>query len=164
MNLPPLRALPVFEAVARLNSFSRAAAELHVSQSAISHQIRQLEDHLGERLFFRAGRSLTLTDQGREYLEMIAPALQQIRRATVALQGREDTVLRVALFSSFAVRWLIPRLPDLQRNHPGLELRLEMTEGQPTFSDRVADGFVALRPAERGFSSELLYAETLFPI
>lgn len=164
MNLPPLKALPVFEAVARLNSFSRAAAELHVSQSAISHQIRQLENHLGESLFLRAGRKLSLTEQGCRYLESIGPALQQIRRASEALQGREDTELRVALFGSFAVRWLIPRLPDLQRRHPGVRLRLEMIDGQPELSDRLADCFITLRPMERGYSSVLLYAERLFPI
>ena len=64
MKLPPLRALPVFEAVARLNSFSLAAEELSVSQSAVSHQIKQLETYLGEKLFWRQGRTLTLTDEG----------------------------------------------------------------------------------------------------
>ncbi len=164
MRHPPLKALPVFEAVARRNSFSRAAEELRVSQSAVSHQIRLLEDHLGERLFQRAGRKLTLTEQGERYLEQIAPALQQILSASEALQGRENAELRLAVFSSFAVRWLIPRLPDLQHRHPDVQLRLDMIDGEPDLSDRIADCFITLRPRARGFSSALLYAERLFPI
>ncbi|MCC5811600.1 MAG: LysR family transcriptional regulator [Ectothiorhodospiraceae bacterium] len=164
MKLPPLKALPVFEAVARLNSFSRAAVELHVSQSAVSHQIRQLEDYLGEALFQRTGRRFTLTEQGREYLESVAAALGQIERASEKLQGSEHTHVRLAVFSSFAVRWLIPRLPDLQRRHPQLNLMLEMMDGPPMLSERVADCFISLRSRQRGFSSELLYAERLFPI
>ncbi len=164
MKLPPLKSLPVFEAVARLNSFSLAAAELHVSQSAVSHQIRQLEDYLGEPLFQRAGRRFTLSEQGRDYLESIAAALGQIERASEKLQGSEHTHLRLALFSSFAVRWLIPRLPDLQRRHPQLNLMLEMVDGPPLLTERVADCFISLRSRQRGFSSELLYAERLFAI
>ena len=68
MNLPPLKALPVFEAVARLNSFSKAAISLNVSQSAVSHQIKLLETYLGEQLFHRTGRNLALTGEGRIYL------------------------------------------------------------------------------------------------
>ena len=66
MRLPPLKALPVFEAVARLNSFSAAAEELAITQSAVSHQIKQLETYLGERLFWRSGRAVTRTDEGRQ--------------------------------------------------------------------------------------------------
>ena len=82
MKLPPLKALPVFEAVARLNSFSMAAQELAVSQSAVSHQIKQLETYLGEKLFWRSGRTLALTDEGRQYLDAISTALLQIERAS----------------------------------------------------------------------------------
>ena len=164
MKLPPLRALPVFEAVSRLNSFSRAATELNISQSAVSHQIKQLEDYLGERLFHRSGRYLSLTDDGRHYLENVTSALQQIERASEALLGHTDTRLRLAVFSSFSVRWLIPRLPTLKQAHPQIELILEMTNENPVLSDRVGDCFITIRHDQPAFSYDLLYTERLFPI
>ncbi len=164
MKLPPLKSLPVFEAVARLNSFSLAADELAVSQSAVSHQIKQLETYLGERLFWRSGRTLTLTDEGRQYLESISSALLQIERASEQLLGHEESLLRLSVFSSFAVRWLAPRLPELQRTHPQVELSLEMSSENPVLSDRVADCFITIKPNSPAFSYELLYKERLFPV
>ncbi|ASP40207.1 LysR family transcriptional regulator [Bacterioplanes sanyensis] len=164
MKLPPLKALPVFEAVARLNSFSLAAEELAVSQSAVSHQIKQLETYLGEKLFLRSGRQLTLTEEGKQYLEPIGSALLQIERASEHMLGREESRLRLACFSSFAVRWLIPRLPDLQRARPQLDLALEMTMHNPQLSDRIADCFITIDTSSPAFSYELLYKERLFPV
>ncbi|MBW0147964.1 LysR family transcriptional regulator [Marinobacter arenosus] len=164
MKLPPLKSLPVFEAVARLNSFSLAAEELAVSQSAVSHQIKQLETYLGEKLFWRSGRTLTLTDEGRQYLDGISSALLQIERASEQLLGHEESRLRLSVFSSFAVRWLVPRLPDLQRLHPQVELALEMSIESPVLSDRVADCFITIHKGSSAYSYELLYVERLFPV
>ncbi|MBD3657269.1 MULTISPECIES: LysR family transcriptional regulator [Marinobacter] len=164
MKLPPLKALPVFEAVARLNSFSLAAEELAVSQSAVSHQIKQLETYLGEKLFWRSGRTLRLTDEGRQYLEAVGSALLQIERASEQLLGREESRLRLSVFSSFAVRWLVPRLPGLQRLHPGIDLALEMSSENPVLSDRVADCFITIHRDSPAYSYELLYVERLFPV
>lgn len=164
MRLPPLKSLPVFEAVARLKSFSQAAEELAITQSAVSHQIKQLETYLGERLFWRSGRSVTLTDEGRQYLDGISSALLQIERASEALLGHEESLLRLSVFSSFAVRWLVPRLPDLKRQHPQLDLSLEMSSANPVLSDRVADCFITVKPNSTAFSYELLYEERLFPV
>lgn len=164
MKLPPLKSLPVFEAVARLNSFSRAADELNVSQSAVSHQIKQLETFLGEPLFQRQGRTLALTREGQDYLEGVSSALFQIDRATGQLLGRQDSSLRLAVFSSFAVRWLVPRLPDLHRQHPEVQLVLEMTGEHPVLSGRVADSFITINTDSPAFSYDLLYREQLFPV
>ena len=164
MRLPPLKALPVFEAVARLNSFSHAAEELAITQSAVSHQIKQLETYLGERLFWRSGRAVTLTDEGRQYLDGVGSALLQIERASEQLLGHEESRLRLSVFSSFAVRWLAPRLPDLQRLHPQMELSLEMSSENPVLSDRVADCFITIKPSSAAFSYDLLYTERLFPV
>jgi DNA-binding transcriptional LysR family regulator len=164
MRLPPLRALPVFEAVARTLSFSAAAEELHVTQSAVSHQIRQLEDDLGETLFERGGRRVALTEQGERYLEAIAPALAQIERASEQLRGVSDSRIRLAVPSSFAVSWLIPRLPHLQRRHPELDLDLEMLADMPVMSERLADAFITIRFRQRGYQSERLYVERLFAV
>ncbi|MCK7550782.1 MULTISPECIES: LysR substrate-binding domain-containing protein [Marinobacter] len=164
MKLPPLKSLPVFEAVARLNSFSLAAEELAVSQSAVSHQIKQLETYLGETLFNRTGRYLAMTEEGRQYLEAVSSALLQIERASEQLLGHEESRLRLSVFSSFAVRWLAPRLPELQRSHPQVELSLEMSSENPVLSDRVADCFITIKPESPAFSYELLYKERLFPV
>ena len=164
MKLPPLKSLPVFEAVARLNSFSKAANEMHLSQSAVSHQIKILEEYLGERLFARHGRYLELTEQGRSYLDSISVSLRQIERASQLLLGEGGSRLRLAVFSSFAVRWLVPRMPLLNRRHPEMELALEMINELPELSDRIADCFIAIGNRHKAYSHELLYQERLFPI
>jgi LysR family glycine cleavage system transcriptional activator len=164
MRLPPLKALPVFEAAARLNSFSRAADELAIGQSAVSHQIKQLEAYLGERLFWRSGRAVTLTEEGRQYFDAVASALVQIERASEQLLGHEESRLRLSVFSSFAVRWLVPRLPDLQRRFPQVDLALEMSSENPVLSERVADCFITIHRNSRAYSYELLYDERLFPV
>ncbi len=164
MRLPPLKSLPVFEAVARLNSFSAAATELSVSQSAISHQIKQLETWLGERLFNRQGRRLMLTEEGRLYLDAIGSALLQIERASDQVLGQEQSQLRLSVFSSFAVRWLVPRLPALQRQHPWLDLVLEMANVETPLTDRIADGFITIHQESSAYSYERLYTERLFPV
>ncbi|GHD49619.1 DNA-binding transcriptional regulator, LysR family [Marinobacter persicus] len=164
MKLPPLKALPVFEAVARLKSFSAAAGELSITQSAVSHQIKQLETYLGEQLFWRSGRSVTLTDEGRQYFDAISSALLQVERASEQLLGHEQSRIRLSVFSSFAVRWLVPRLPYLQRRHPQLDLALEMSSENPVLSERVADCFITIYPTVPAYSYEHLYTERLFPV
>ncbi|TPE54573.1 LysR family transcriptional regulator [Maribrevibacterium harenarium] len=164
MSLPPLKSLPVFEAVARLNSFSHAAAELRITQSAVSHHIKALEDHLGESLFVRSGRKLELTLEGQQYLDTITSSLNQIARATDLIKGASETRLRLTVYSSFAVYWLIPRMPELKRRFPNLELTLEMSYAEPELSDRVADCFITIDKEKRGFHFDLLYKERLFPV
>ncbi|MEF1308233.1 LysR family transcriptional regulator, partial [Vibrio owensii] len=115
MKLPPLRAVHCFESVARNLSFSLAAEELNVTQSAVSHQIRILEDYLGEALFIRQGRKLSLSDTGFRYLEDISPAISAIAMASQKVREGEKGSLRLAIYSSLAVKWLIPRLADFKR-------------------------------------------------
>ncbi|MFT2111153.1 LysR family transcriptional regulator [Marinomonas sp. 2405UD68-3] len=164
MLLPPLKSLPIFEAVARLNSFSKAADELHLTQSAISHQIKLLENYLGESLFIRQGRNLRMTDEGRIYLSSISSSLELISHASNQIKGHEKTSIRLAVYSSFAVSWLIPRLNDFKRLHPQIDISLEMTHSTPELSDRVADCFITVDKVKRGFSADLLYDERLFPV
>ncbi|MCC4275023.1 LysR substrate-binding domain-containing protein [Marinomonas communis] len=164
MNLPPLKSLPVFESVARLNSFSLAANELNITQSAVSHHIKGLEDYLGELLFIRQGRKLELTNEGRSYLDSISSSLNQIARATENVKGITETKLRLAVYSSFAVYWLIPRLSKLKRQHPNLDLTIEMTFSEPELSDRTADCFITIDKEKRGFDFEWFYTERLFPV
>jgi LysR family glycine cleavage system transcriptional activator len=88
----------------------------------------------------------------------------QIERASEQLLGQEAARLRLSVFSSFAVRWLVPRLPELSRQHPQLDLSLEMTGENPQLSDRVADCFITIRKTSAAFAYDLLYTERLFPV
>ena len=159
-----MNALPVFEAVARLQSFSRAADERNLSQSAVSHQIRLLENYLGEPLFERRGRITKLTDQGQQFYEAVYASLTALERSAEDIKGVPSTTVRLALFSSFAVRWLIPNLTSLHQDHPNLTLQLEMTSESPVLSDRVGDCFVTLHNDIPGYEYLPIYRETLFAV
>lgn len=124
MNLP-LNALRAFEVSARHLSFTRAAAELNVTQTAVSAQVKNLEDRLGTPLFRRLPRGLTLTDEGQALLPMLADSFGRIGAMLDRFEGgRYREPLTVAAVGSFAVGWLMPRLDAFQRNHPFVDLRL----------------------------------------
>jgi len=119
--LPPMGALQCLEAAARLESFSRAAEEVGLTQSAVSRQIATLEEWLQVALFERTGRRVRLTAAGREYVDAVAPALGRVRRATAALlERRADNELTIATLPSFGMRWLAPRLPGFSAQHPSV--------------------------------------------
>ena len=126
MHLPPLTALRCFEAVARLGGVTLAARELHVTHSAVSQQIKLLEELMGLALFVREGRGLRLTDEGRLYSLDIRAALRGIVQATQLAQGRpQDSELVIATLPSFALHWLLPRLDSFRALHPYYRLRLQ---------------------------------------
>ena len=110
-RLPSLNGLRAFEAAARHLSFTLAAQELNVTQTAISHQIRRLEEELGLKLFIRQSRSLALTPEATDYLPGIRAAFQDLRTATDRLLRKDDDrVLTISTLTSLAVKWLLPRL------------------------------------------------------
>ncbi|KJG83525.1 transcriptional regulator, partial [Yersinia pestis subsp. microtus bv. Ulegeica] len=110
-RLPPLNALRAFDAAARHLSFTKAAEELFVTQAAVSHQIKSLEDFLGLKLFRRRNRSLLLTEEGQSYYLDIKEIFTSINEATRKLQARSAKgALTVSLPPSFAIQWLVPRL------------------------------------------------------
>lgn len=123
-DLPPLLALRAFEAVARHLSFIKAADELSVTQSAISHQVHKLEEFLDQRLFVRRTRAIDLTPAGEHYYRQIEPALAAIAAATHDLRGERPTTLRIGLLASFATLWLAPRLADFNANYPNIHVEL----------------------------------------
>ncbi len=125
-HLPPLPALRAFESTARLGSVTRAAEELHLTHSAISHQLKALEEFVGVPLLTREGKRIGVTPAGREYAYRVRQALNHITQATqhTAHRGRTD-VLKVAILPSFATHWLIPRLKDWYQKHPNIELILD---------------------------------------
>jgi LysR family transcriptional regulator, glycine cleavage system transcriptional activator len=127
-RLPPPNWLRAFEAAARHLSFTAAARELHVTQSAVSQQVRLLEQYLNEPLFLRHPRKLALTDTGSAYLVSVHEAFDRLARSTDELFGDRHTE-RVTLRTNaaFAVYWLAPRLAEFQSIHPEIELRISMS-------------------------------------
>ncbi len=127
-HLPPLNAIRAFEAAARHLSFNQAAEELNVTASAVSHQIKALEDHFGVKLFNRLPRSVSLTPEGRDYLPAVSAALDQLDAASRRLSRHTaDTPLNLGCAPTFAVGWLIPHLSDFHDEHPDLDVRLTLT-------------------------------------
>jgi len=123
-KLPPLTALRAFEAAARLGSFSRAAEEISVTHSAVSHQVRALERALGAPLFQRNGKRVTLTAAGRSFAERVGTALRDIAEAAQLVRrgARDKNVLTISTLPSFAARWLMPRLGRFMERHPQIEV------------------------------------------
>ena len=164
--LPPLHALRAFDAAAQSGRFRDAAAALGISESAISHQVKRLEDYLGVALFTRTGNSVALTDVGRRYFEQINPAFSQIRRATEELKGPKDLArVSLTLPGTLATSWLIPKLGSLEAMHPDISLQLVTTE-------RVCDLrrehiHLAIRYGRgpwNGMATEHLLDEQAFPV
>ncbi|MFM0045494.1 LysR substrate-binding domain-containing protein [Paraburkholderia sediminicola] len=123
--IPPLTALRCFEAVARLGGVTPAARELHVTHSAVSQQIKVLEESMGIALFVREARGLRLTDEGRLYSLEIRSALRDITHATRRAQARpHESELVIATVPSFAQHWLVPRLASFRETHPYYRIRL----------------------------------------
>lgn len=132
--LPSLSALRAFDAAARRGSFRAAAAQLAVTPTAISHHIRGLEDHLGVKLFERAGREVVLTDDGKRLSETTVQAFGMLEDAVRALQRTSRKVVRLSAGPIFTARWLMPRISGLWQAHPGIEL-----EVVPSYRPRMQD-------------------------
>ncbi|PAT35626.1 LysR family transcriptional regulator [Vandammella animalimorsus] len=131
-KIPSTNGLLAFEAAARHESYTRAAQELALTQSAICRQIGALEQYLGVALFRRTRRGVQLTEAGQRYHQQITPRLDALARDTLELMAQKGaaTELELAVVPTFATRWLLPRLPALQRQHPELRLHLH-TQTRP---------------------------------
>ncbi|WP_016678958.1 transcriptional regulator GcvA, partial [Yersinia pestis] len=165
-RLPPLNALRAFDAAARHLSFTKAAEELFVTQAAVSHQIKSLEDFLGLKLFRRRNRSLLLTEEGQSYYLDIKEIFTSINEATRKLQARSAKgALTVSLPPSFAIQWLVPRLSGFNAAYPGIDVRIQAVDRE---EDKLADDVdVAIfygRGNWSGLRTERLYAEFLLPV
>jgi LysR family transcriptional regulator, glycine cleavage system transcriptional activator len=124
-NRATLKSIQAFEAAARLSSFALAAEELFVTPSAVSHQIKLLEDQLGVRLFHRVHRAVILTDTGRQYAEEVGAAFARIDKATRDIGRMEKSdILTVHATPSIATQWLMPRLARFSARHPDIDVRL----------------------------------------
>jgi LysR family glycine cleavage system transcriptional activator len=171
MNAPRHRPLAVgplraFEAVARRLSFRAAAEELHLTQPAISRQIRSLEDELGATLFLRGTRHVELTGPGTQLLQTVAPLLEQMDRAVRQIRHTQHRQpVGVTTFASFASLWLLPRLAGFQNTHPESDIRISASDHLVDFDDPEID--LALRycrPEQAPPGSTLLFGELLTPV
>ena len=124
-RLPNLNFFLTFEVAAQLLSFKQAAEALHVTPSAVSQQIQQLEDSIGKQLFLRRNRSLALTHDGEQLLTLIQPHLDGLRRATAAVRGNQNSQLRVSVMPPVANRVLLPNMAEFHQAHPDVELLVE---------------------------------------
>ncbi|MDB5566796.1 MAG: transcriptional regulator, LysR family [Tardiphaga sp.] len=165
-RLPSLNGLRAFEAAARHLSFTNAAAELNVTQTAISHQIRRLEEELGIRLFIRQNRALALTPQARDYLPGVRAAFNDLRLATDRLLRKDnDHVLTVSTLASLAAKWLLPRLSAFQEAHPDIDVRITTSTSMVDFKNGDVDAAIRYgRGRWPGLRADWLTADQLFPV
>ena len=165
-RLPPLNALRTFEAAARNGSFKHAAEELCVSHSAVSHQIKLLERHLGVELFIRKARSVELSKRGQAYYPVLRSAFDRIAEGTDRI-FRPDLpgILTVQSYSTFAIRWLIPHLPDFRERHPGIFVRLHTSQWDVDFEHEDIDVCISIGNGARSeLRYDFLFTSSLFPV
>ena len=165
-RLPTLNALRAFEAAARNMSFRGAAEELSVTHSAISHQVKTLEDQLGLALFRRGGRSIELTEAGLIYFPVLRDAFDRMASGTELMTSTEGaTLLTVQVYVSVAMRWLIPILHEFQHRYPDIQVRLNTSYLNWDFDRDSADvGIVITSKRQRGLDHQLLFEANIFPV
>ncbi len=166
-RLPPLNSLRAFESAARLLSFTRAADELAVTQSAVSHQVKTLEDWAGLPLFRRDGRAVALTEAAQKFLPAVTQALDQLALAGRKLQAVDPGQgwLTVAVMPSFAGKWLVPRLSGFRAKHPNIDVWLATFEAQSGALGPDVD--MAIRYGREewpGLTTIKFLSEELFPV
>ncbi|MDR2335170.1 MAG: LysR family transcriptional regulator [Burkholderiaceae bacterium] len=170
-HIPSTQALACFEAAGRHESYTRAAQELALTQSAVSRQILALEEQLGVQLFRRTRHGVTLTEAGRHYSKQVARWLQGLERDTLdvmAHQGHGGS-LSLAAVPTFATRWLIPRLPQLAREHPDIVVHIETRTRPFLFSDTGFDAALYAGTEEQvanwpGVHVRMLMQEDVVPV
>jgi LysR family glycine cleavage system transcriptional activator len=164
-RLPPLRSFRVLEAAARHQNYTRAADELHLTHSAVSHQIHALEASLGVRLFERVGRQMRATETGRQLAQDVRTTLDALAVAVERVRGSDSAnAITVSVLPSFAAAWLVARLGSFLERNPQIELRLESTTALADFRNDGVD--VAIRYGNgnyEGLESVKLFDDEVFP-
>lgn len=165
-KLPPLNALKSFEAAARHLSFTKAAEELFVTQAAVSHQVKALEDYLGTPLFIRRNRALLLTEAGQSYHLDIRQMFEQLTAATSRIMlASEEGALTISVPPGFAILWLVPRLSRFHEAHPDIEVRLKaVDEITGSLTDYIDVAIYYGRGGWPGLRSYRLHKEYLIPV
>ena len=165
-RLPPLNALRCFDVAAKHLSFTKAAAELNVTHSAVSHQIKALEAWLGAPLFRRVNRGLVLTNAGQAYLKPVRDSFERLGEATRRLRIRERSgPLIVSVMPSFAAKWLMPRLRRFRERHPDIDVRISASSQLTDFAREDVDICIRYgRGVWPDVDIELLMRESMFPV
>lgn len=170
-KIPATHTLLCFEAAARHESYTRAAQELALTQSAVSRQVAALEDYLGQPLFTRARHGVALTPRGREYAVQVAERLLALERDTLNAMSTQGTqgAVHLAAVPTFATRWLIPRLPQLGAQHPDIVVHIETRTRPFMFADNGFDAALYAGTAEQvanwaGTRATLLVHEEVLPV
>ena len=165
-RLPSLNALRAFESAARHRSFKDAASELNVSQSAISHQVKALEEFLSVQLFVRKVRHVELTTHGAVYYPELRDAFNRIANATHSIiESTSQDVLTIQVYSTFTVRWLIPRLSEFETRFPDVQLRLNTAQSDVDFRHSDVDACIFIGNADQHeLYYEHLFSSELFPV
>ncbi len=166
MSKPPLHALQGFVAAARSGNLSRAADSLHLTVSALSHQIRGLEERLGRRLFVRSARGVQLTGDGRQLFERVAGHFDALEQALQPFAARHDDVLTLSVTPSMASAWLVPRLAGFLAAQPQVEINLQSESAMVDFQrDTAIDAALRIgQGAWPGVTAEHLFDEWVAPV
>ena len=165
-KLPPLNALRAFEAAARHLSFKDAAHELSVSQSAISHQVKSLEQSLNTHLFTRKTRAVELTRKGKLLYPIVRNSFDSIAEgAQLILEEASVSVLTLHVYSTFTMRWLLPRLPRLQEFDSSIQVRLHTSQSDVNFAQEDIDAAIMVgQPIDSNLHYDHLFDCELFPV
>jgi LysR family glycine cleavage system transcriptional activator len=165
-RLPPLTAIRAFDAAGRCLSFTKAAEELNVTQAAISHQVRALEDWFGRPLFRRRNRQVFLTEFGQAYLPAVTEALDMLDEATRQLMRQEDTGrLTISVLGSFAATWLVGRLGQFRTLHPNIDVHLNVDDRLIDFAREDIDAAIRYGRGDwPGVKIVKILSEELFPV
>jgi LysR family glycine cleavage system transcriptional activator len=165
-KLPPLNALRAFEAAARHLSFTKAAGELNVTQAAISHQVKMLEEHLGQPLFRRLNRRLVLTEAGQVYLPVLRDAFDAIAGGTARLnRDASGGPLHVSVLPSLAAKWLLPRMSRFRERHPDIDVMVSANNKLVDFAeDTIEMGIRYGLGTYPGLRADLLFSDAVFPV
>jgi LysR family glycine cleavage system transcriptional activator len=165
VGAPPLDLLDTFVAVVRAGNLTRAAEARHLSVSALSHRLRQLEERLGQTLLTRGPRGVTPTPEGKRLFEQVAPALETISQAVRGMRGRARDGLTLSLMPSMASAWLVPRLPAFLARHPQIGVNILSTWELVDFAREDVDCALRFGPGRwPGVTAELLFDEFLSPV
>lgn len=163
-KLPPLKAMRAFEATARHLSFSQAADELCVTQSAISHQVRALEEFLGKQLLVRSGKIVSLTHEGAMFQSVVGDCFKRMASVTDHLVGKDRTTLKLMVQTSLASEWLVPRLHAFVEAHPEIDTRLDTFVLVSTFDPTDYDILIGAWTAPEGFVSQKMRDNRWYPV
>ena len=165
MSKPPLHTLQAFVAIAREKNLTRAATQMHLSVSALSHQMRLLEERLGQRLLARGPRGVTLTVHGERLLDNVAAHIDGIERVFARVRERPADALTLSALPSFSSSWLMSRLPAFMACHPGLEFNLQTTSALVDFEREPVDAALRLGAGQwPGLTAEHLFDEWIAPV